>query len=97
MHIIKTTEKINGPMCTRRICRQRIYMPSKYNENVRSLQVSVVGYFGLPLIPIDTINRDGNDLNIVASERLPHSRASRYRESIFYIFNYVKIAHHASF
>ena len=44
MHIIKTTEKINGPMCTRRICRQSINILSKYNENVRSLQVSDIAF-----------------------------------------------------
>jgi hypothetical protein len=44
MHIIKTTEKINGPICARRICRQRINISSKYNENVRSLQVLDIAF-----------------------------------------------------
>ena len=44
MHIIKTTEKINGPICNRRICRQRIYISLKYNENVRSLQVAHIAF-----------------------------------------------------
>jgi hypothetical protein len=44
MHIIKTTEKINGPICARRICRQRINTLSKYNENVRSLQALDIAF-----------------------------------------------------
>jgi len=44
MHINKTTEKINGPMCVRRICRQRINISLKYNENVRSLQVLDIAF-----------------------------------------------------
>jgi len=38
MHIIRTTEKKKGPICTRRICRQRIIIQEKYSENVNALQ-----------------------------------------------------------
>jgi hypothetical protein len=44
MHIMRTTEKKNGPIWARRICRQRIRMSLKYSEIVRSLQVSDIAF-----------------------------------------------------